>query len=220
MLETGEQMPRDTDALSKIDLLVLSSLARVPMHGYELKLELQYRHVRWWAKVEHGHLYATLTRLEKKGLIEEAPAPKSKKKKKTPGRDRRVFRVSQKGKRRLERATEELGAAADQTYFDIDVFLASAYLLPGEKVVELLGERKGRVEAQLEEAQALLERFRGKIPLSGSLIIEHRLQHLKSEISFIERAQRAISSSKNWGPFLGDEHITDFLERTGVSIEA
>ncbi len=37
-------MSRDNNALSRMDVLVLSSLARVPMHGYELKLELRFRH--------------------------------------------------------------------------------------------------------------------------------------------------------------------------------
>src|SRR5688500_9018732 len=64
-------MPRRAEALSRMEVLVLSTLARRPMHGYEVMLELRYKHVRWWAKCEHGHLYATITRLAKRGDIKE-----------------------------------------------------------------------------------------------------------------------------------------------------
>ena len=59
--------------ISKTDVLVLSTLARVPMHGYELKLELRYKHVNWWARCDHGHIYTSLTRLDKRGFIEALP---------------------------------------------------------------------------------------------------------------------------------------------------
>src|SRR3990170_981233 len=93
-------MPRRPDAPSRIELLVLSSLARLPMHGYELKLELRYKHVRWWAKCEHGHLYAALKRLEAQKLVRGAT-------RKTGERTRRGFAISAAGRRWLRGAPQE-----------------------------------------------------------------------------------------------------------------
>src|SRR3990170_4314782 len=75
----------------RIDILVLASLARAPMHGYDIKMELRYKHVRWWAKCEHGHLYAALGRLHRDGYIVPADA--------SPGKRGRVaYRITDTGR--------------------------------------------------------------------------------------------------------------------------
>jgi DNA-binding PadR family transcriptional regulator len=210
-------MPRLADVLSKMDILVLSSLARVPMHGYELKLELRYRHVRWWAKCEHGHLYATLQRLKKKKLIaEEARRSTSE----GVGGGRTVFRVTPEGKKRLLESLVEMGQSDDQTYFDIDLFLAGSYLMEKDEVVAILRARRDRVEAQLAEAVALKKAIGKDIPIVGRLIIDHRIEHLRAEVHFAQDAASTIAAQKSWGPFLGKERITDFIERTGVELES
>ncbi|MFO0727272.1 MAG: PadR family transcriptional regulator [Myxococcota bacterium] len=209
-------MSRRADAPSHMEILVLSSLARVPMHGYEIKLELRYRHVRWWAKFEHGHLYATLDRLEKRGFIRAV----QKKEPPAPGRERRTFRVTPAGKKRVLEMLRTVGSGPDATFFDVDLFLAGSYLLPQAEVVEILHQRRDRLKAQIEEAEAL-ERSMGElIPLPARLIIRHRLEHLVREAAFAQATADAISVATSWGPFLGEERITDFLRRTGVDIEA
>jgi DNA-binding PadR family transcriptional regulator len=209
-------MARSADALSKMDILVLSSLARVPMHGYELKLELRYRHVRWWAKCEHGHLYATLQRLSKRKLLAEEGRRSTSEGR---GGGRTVFRVTAEGKRRLLESLTQMGRAEDQTYFDIDLFLAGSYLLKKEDVVALLRRRHAGLLEQLAEALALKKAMGGDIPVAGRLIIEHRVDHLRREARFVENAAETIDAQATWGPFLGTERITDFIERTGVRLE-
>ena len=76
-----------------MEVLVLSTLARRPMHGYELMLELRYKHVRWWAKCEHGHVYATLARLAKRGDLKEKDSSSS---------GPRTFAVTSAGQKRLQ----------------------------------------------------------------------------------------------------------------------
>jgi len=203
-------MPRSSDALSKMDLLVLSSLARVPMHGYELKLELRYRHVRWWAKCEHGHLYATLQRLSKRKLLAEEGRRSTSEGR---GGGRTVFRVTAEGKRRLLESLTEMGRSEDQTYFDLDLFLAGSYLLEKDTVVEILRERQAGLQNQVEAAIALKKMMGKDIPVAGGLIIEHRIEHLKREARFVEHAAETIAAQKTWGPFLGAERITDLEGR-------
>src|SRR5262245_17058482 len=127
-------MARKPEATSRIEILLLSTLARLPMHGYELKTELRYRHVKWWAKLEQGHLYAALTRLEKKGDIRPMRSTNG-------SRGKRVYEVTAQGKRRIERELEALALAPDETYFDVDLFLSGAFVLDQRRAVELLNER-------------------------------------------------------------------------------
>jgi DNA-binding PadR family transcriptional regulator len=209
-------MARSPDALSRMDVLVLGTLARVPMHGYELELELRYRHVRWWAKCEHGHLYATLARLEKKGWIaEEAKRSTSEGR----GGGRKVFRVTKDGRRRLLARLAELGASEGETYFDVDLFLSGSYLMEKPDVVEVLGRRKLALEQQLADAVALKKAMGKAIPAVAHLIIDHRVDHLRRELRFTDEAVATIDALDGWGPFLGTERISDFVARTGVELE-
>src|SRR5262245_54162043 len=111
---TLDVMPRRATAPSRMEILLLTALSRTPMHGYELKLELQYKHGRCWAKSEHGHLYAALTRLERGKYIRRVS--------RAGGRsNQRVFAITATGRRRVKAAIDELGNQPDATYFDIDM---------------------------------------------------------------------------------------------------
>jgi DNA-binding PadR family transcriptional regulator len=207
-------MPRRAEALSRMEVLVLSTLARRAMHGYEVMLELRYKHVRWWAKCEHGHLYATIARLAKRGDIKERS-----------GRGRaedgqRVYAVTKQGHERLEAFLGELCKEPEPTYFDLDLFLAGAFVLPQKEAVSLLEERVDALKNELAEAQTLRDGMADNVPTAARLIMEHRTAHLAEEIAFTKSCVRALRAEKKWGPFLGSESIVDFVRRTGVPVEA
>src|SRR5262249_47903225 len=127
-------MARNAAAPSKMEILVLTALSRASMHGYELKLELQYKHVQWWAKCEHGHLYAALARLERGKFIRKVARP--------GGRStQRVFTVTAAGRRRVAAAIVELGSQPDATCFDIDMFLSACHLLDRDDALGILTDR-------------------------------------------------------------------------------
>jgi DNA-binding PadR family transcriptional regulator len=210
--DDGREMARNADAVSRIDVLILSSLSRIPMHGYELKLELSYKHVGWWAKLEHGHLYAALKRLEKKKFIRGTRTT-------TQGRERRVFSVTVSGQRWLERALREIATSRDTSYFDVDLFVSATFTLDKKQAVRLLEQRARVMEAQYREARELDQRMRGLVPTSALLIMGHRARHLAAEIEFAQRAAVELAAQKGWGPFLGSESISEFLARTRAPTE-
>ena len=204
-------MARRADAPSKMDVLILSSLARTPMHGYELKLELRYKHVRWWAKCEHGHLYAALTRLERRGFLRRAGARN--------GGRRRVYTLTPTGLARLRTMLTEVGVTPDTVYFDVDLFLSGAFVLDRDEALDILARRRAALAGQLAEATALRSEMSTFVPTVGRLIIDHRIDHIEREIAFSERAEEALRAEAAWGSFLGRDHIGDFVERTGVPLE-
>ena len=208
----GNHMARRPDALSRIEILVLSTLARAPMHGYDLKLEFRYKHVRWWAKCEHGHLYAALARLERRGDVRRVSS-------KGADSRRRVYAVTAAGLRRVRRWLGELGSAGESSYFDIDLFLASAHVLERGEAIAVLEERFAALQAQHAEAQALRESMGAFVPVVAQLVMAHRIEHLAAEVAFVERAKEALRVEAAWGPFLGAEPIREFVRRTGVPLE-
>lgn len=205
-------MPRNPTGPSLMEILLLTALARAPMHGYELKLELRYKHVRWWAKCEHGHLYAALARLERNRFIRPV--------RRSGGRaNQRVFAITAAGRRRVEAALETLGRRADETYFDLDMFLSSCHLLDREHVLAILGERRDATAMRAREARALVVSMRAHVPAQGHLIMAHRLEHLDREVEFLDRCVSAFREVPRWGAFLEDRSIAEFIRSQGVPLE-
>ncbi len=195
---------------SRMEILILSSLARKPMHGYEIKLEFRYKHVSWWTKADHGHIYATLNRLQKHGHIALCEGGQ---------RGRKVFDVTDTGRQHLRAMLLEAGASPDATTFDIDLFISGAFLLELGEALEVLDRRAGVLSEQIEEAHALKERTSPYVPAAARLIIDHRIEHLELELRYARRAREAFEAQARWGSFLGDRSIEDFVSETGVPLE-
>jgi DNA-binding PadR family transcriptional regulator len=195
-----------------MEVLILTALCRAPMHGYELKLELQYKHVEWWAKCEHGHLYAALARLEKGKFIKEVRRPGGR-------ATQRVFACTPAGKKRVTAAVDALGTQDDETFFDIDMFLSAAHLLDRKRVLDILTGRRAALAVRLADAERLEHEMRPHVPAVGRLIMEHRIGYLRRELDFLERCAEVLRNERAWGAFLGRTPIEEFVQRTKVPLE-
>ena len=82
-------------------VLILSCLAREPMHGYRIVKELNQQSEGYFSMRE-GTLYPHLHQLEKDGFIEGFWETTS------GGRERKCYRITEKGKGELARKQDEL----------------------------------------------------------------------------------------------------------------
>lgn len=183
-------MAARSSAPTRMEILILSSLARRPMHGYEIKTELRDKHVEWWAKCDHGHLYATLPRLEQRGFIEQVEG----KGRQLRGRARRVFALTEAGERYLKDALRQTGASTDTTYFDFDLFLQGTPLIGASDVSNALRERRAGLLEKLDEARALDIPTEGGALFHADLIIRHRIGHIERELAFLDDVERALTA--------------------------
>lgn len=87
----------------KIETLLLAQLAESPAHGYQLVKDLNDQAGGLLALGE-GTVYPVLHRLEERGLI------LAKWERGDNGRERKVYRVSKKGKARLDTQKEQWAA--------------------------------------------------------------------------------------------------------------
>ena len=94
-------MPASTELLKgNAVVLILSCLAREPMHGYRITKELERLSEGYFAMRE-GTLYPHLHELEKEGLIEGAWETVS------GGRERKLYRITERGTAALARRSKE-----------------------------------------------------------------------------------------------------------------
>ena len=83
-----------------IDPIILSTLGRLPMYGYQLIKEVE-RRTAGHLKLKGGTIYPSLLRLEKNGLVV------SKWRQITKGRGRRYYEITEKGRQFLASRSSE-----------------------------------------------------------------------------------------------------------------
>lgn len=92
---------KKADSLTIPDLVLLSLLAEVPMHGYQANAELERRQIRDWANLSRPQIYYSMDKLARLRLIHprESSTP-------AEGPERRVFQTTTRGLAALADALE------------------------------------------------------------------------------------------------------------------
>ena len=97
----GEQKPTSGELLQgTLDMLVLKTLTRGPMHGYAIA-EFIHHTTEDALRVEEGALYPALHRLELRGLLRSEWGLSEN------NRRAKYYRLTRAGRRQLERVTGE-----------------------------------------------------------------------------------------------------------------
>jgi len=92
---------RNKNELTIPDLVVLSTLANEPMHGYQLNLELERCDVKDWAGISRPQVYYSLNKLKELKCIRSVSGDES-----IAGPDRQTFTITEKGKKSLAEALD------------------------------------------------------------------------------------------------------------------
>ncbi|MFL6076435.1 MAG: PadR family transcriptional regulator [Mycobacteriales bacterium] len=110
-----------------------------PVHGYDIKRELESWHVEEWAHVAYGSIYHALKTLAKDGLIEPVDTGQVGRR---PART--TYRITVDGEREYQRLLREYW----WTYaFPSDPFTAALAFMPDLPKEELLGALRHRLDA-------------------------------------------------------------------------
>jgi DNA-binding PadR family transcriptional regulator len=161
---------------SKVEVVVLGLLDEGPVHGYDLLERFRDRSMGFWVEIGKASVYQTLQRLERGGFVA------GRAQKGPEGPDRRVFRITAAGRRRLREAAAELAKEVTPLEEGAGAALGVANALPpagaraivdareralGDRLERISAERARRVsghgqadaisEAMLDRQQALAE---------------------------------------------------------------
>ena len=104
---TRPKAPRPPLELTPIGFEVLLSLASGPLHGYGIKLDIEER-TNGDVSLGSGTLYQAIQRLERDGLIADAPGEEN-----GDARRGRTYRLEPRGRASLELHLRRLSRAVD-----------------------------------------------------------------------------------------------------------
>ncbi len=135
-------------AVSKVEVVVLGLLAEESMHGYDLIERARERGMGCWAEVGKASIYQALHRLERAGAIvgrsQEGPE----------GPDRRVYRISGTGRRRLRAGLAERFETLAPYETDGGLALGFVHLLPAADARRAVDARERAIRALLDAVAA------------------------------------------------------------------
>lgn len=133
MMATSLSIPSSGDVTR---LVVLALLACRPMHGYELRREIEFRKMDQWADVKYGSIYPALRRLAASGAIEAIGTDRAGN---LPVRT--SYRITSAGQEELRELLREAWRRPRLSAHAVDVALAFFSLLHRQEIEQLLEER-------------------------------------------------------------------------------
>jgi DNA-binding PadR family transcriptional regulator len=178
-----------------LELAVLGLLHENPMHGYELRKQLNFL-LGTFRALSYGSLYPCLKDLLLRGLIAEEspeePRPLS-------GRSKIVYRVSTEGKERLQDLLSEAGP--DSWEDDgFGVHFALFGLTRADVRLRILEGRRTRLEERRERVRAALARTRERVDSYTLELQRHGMESVEREVRWLNEL---IASERNSSPETG-----------------
>ena len=188
-----------------LDLAILGLLEERDLHGYEIR-KLLREHLGLLANVSFGSIYPALTRLEKAGAVvaidasAAAPTPATthaapptgslsgelavlRSRRHTPTRARRgkkVYRITDEGRRHFAELLAEGGATTDDRSFSLR--LAFARHLAPQARLTLLERRRALLVQRLGEAESA----RADLDVYARSVVQHTADGVARDISWLD----------------------------------
>lgn len=180
-------------------LTLLALLAVRPMHGYELRTEIELMRMDRWADVKSGSIYQGLRRLNSEGLVEQAGT--SRQGRRPP---RTTYRITHDGRQELDRLLREAWATPTRTAPLVDVALSFWVLLPPEVIAGLLEQRLAALDDITAELHAEQQRH-----------VEWDGGPLEFVLDLFDHSRREVEMERDWS-----RHVLERLRQGAYETDA
>ncbi len=180
---------RGESALTQADLVVLSLLAEQPMHGYQLNAEMDRQEVNDWAVVSRPHVYYSIAKLAKRGLIS-----RSKDENAAAGPERTRYRVTAKGHKALAAALAEEHWATGRPPAPFITWVALSIHAEPAAVARLIDARADFLREQLAKERATLPLVRedtGARSRVGEQLVTLCIRQFELELEWLDSLRAA-----------------------------
>lgn len=162
---------------------ILALLAKEPAHGYELRRRLEAALGPAGGALNPGHVYVTLSRLQRSGLVREDGRPGRSAHR---SRHKHVYELTPAGRERVETWLNDVTwAKVAPVEFHLKLVAAAATGLADPAA--LVDAQRLELLRRLRELQELA---RGQEGSPGSLLIEGAALRLQADVRWLEACER------------------------------
>ena len=167
--------------MTNAELAILSLVAEVPRHGYEIDKVINQRGMRDWTEVGFSSIYYLLNKLEKASMIDSTMDVQGGR-----GPARKVYSITAAGSAALTEATLEALSNPIPCTTPFLLGIANFQLLDMEQAMGALQEYLVGLTVRRERVS---ERYQSQQPVPGhvALMFEYSLAMLDAEITWLGR---------------------------------
>lgn len=166
-----------------LELAVLGLLHESPMHGYELRKQLNAV-LGWGRMLSYGSLYPALKRMLKIGWIAEEAASAGAAAVGVGRRQRIVYELTAAGEARFTTLMGEAGPAAwEDDNFDVRFAFFSRTDM--EIRLRILEGRRSRLEERLERVQTQLQKTQKQMDRYATELQRHGVESVEREVRWL-----------------------------------
>lgn len=181
----------DKHILTTPDLVVLSLLSEMPMHGYDINAELKRRDVEDWAPVSRPQVYYSLKKLYSSNLISEASD-----KFPVEGPERQIYRITKKGKKALSDNLNNPNWATQRPLSAFLTWLALSTHTDKDTISRIISERKKFLTFQLNKEKDTLKSFEHEAdnPMltPAILMVELTIKQFELELNWLKNVESKL----------------------------
>lgn len=155
-----------------------------PAHGYTLK----HQYDRWFGRrrpLAFGQVYSTLSRLERRGLVQQAQTESGQ------GPERRLYEITHEGVEAIDTWVRDPQAPDLFATSTLHARLTAALLSNRDTAQVLAGQREVHL-VRMRELQALRREAEGP----DLLAVTYELAHLDADLRWIEQSGARLSSMR------------------------
>jgi len=166
--------------LTNAEMALLSLLAEMPLHGYQIESLIEARGMRNWAEIGFSSIYYALNKMEKSDLVESHIQPEE-------GRPaRRVYSLTGLGWQALTSVEYERLSQPRPYSADFSLALACLPLLPIEKQIEALNERVRSLQVQEQIVQQKWQQDQPDMAAHVHHLFDYSLAQLRAEREWVQ----------------------------------
>ena len=170
--------------LTSAEFAILSLLGEGPRHGYELETLIVERGLREWTEIGFSSIYFLLGRLEKAGLAEPLPGPRS-------GKARRPFAITEEGRVRLVEQARRMIAAPNRVFPQILLGMANWPALARPEGIDALDERALALQAEAARLAAARDRQQ-PLPHFVDALFDYAIGQISADLDWIKRTRERL----------------------------
>jgi DNA-binding PadR family transcriptional regulator len=174
---------------------VLAMLAKEPSHGYELRARLRHALGPLGDGLNPGHVYVTLTRLEKAGLVAaERSGATANRADRADRADRKVYVLTPDGQQRVAEWLADVGwPKPDLAEFHLKLVAAAAAGLADP--VTIVDTQRRELLRRLRDAQrAALDEPAGS---DAALLLEGVVLRLQADLRWLEACEQSWAGRRS-----------------------
>jgi DNA-binding PadR family transcriptional regulator len=139
--------------MSATRLLILGVLRiRQPVHGYDVRRELESWQAERWANIAYGSIYFALNKMAEEGLVEAVDTAQAAR-----GPARITYAVTPAGEAEFQRLLREYWGEIKTVFDPFQVALAFITELPRDELLAALRHRASAARSKLDELESVIQ---------------------------------------------------------------